>query len=110
MAQTQNDTHKISNLPAAAGWTDRYRATVGGLVCSPVQEGTLFALTQDFHFYALLLHTFLFKCTLHWCDHCTGPKVAPNLRKFPMTALYRAAVGGLVCRPTKVGAVFLSLV
>ena len=41
-----------------------------------------------------------------WCKHCTGRQVAPNLRKFPYTALYGAAGIAAVWRPVPVRAPF----
>ena len=58
------------------------------------------------HFQALHLLSFLFVCTLHWCNHCTGLDVAPNLRKFPFAALFVIAAEGVVCRSVTVGAHF----
>ena len=76
---------------------------VHAVVCRPVLVGSLFFLpTQGFHFQVLHPLFFLFICTLHWCKHCTGLEVEPNLRKFPLTALYGVAVGGDVCRPVQV--------
>ena len=45
-----------------------------GVVCRPAPVDAPFAPTQGFHFQALLLHSFLSICTLHWCKHCTGVK------------------------------------
>ena len=50
--------------------------------------------------------SFLFIGTLHWCKHCTGLDVAPNLRKFPFTALCVIAAEAVVCRSVNVGAHF----
>ena len=58
-----------------------------GVVCMPVLVCAFFAPTQGLHFQALRPLGFLFICTLHWCKHCTGLDVAPNLRKFSMTVL-----------------------
>ena len=57
------------------------------VVSKPVLDGTPFAPTQGLHFQTLLPHSFLFICTLQWCKHYTGLEVAPNFRKFPLTAL-----------------------
>ena len=72
----------------------------------PVPVGALFAPPIGLHIYALLPHSFLFLCTFRWCKHCTGRYVAPNLRKFPFTALYGAAGDGAVWRLVPVGALF----
>ena len=57
--------------------TALYGAAEDGVVCGPVQVGTLFAPTQGLHFQDLLPHSFLFMFTLHWCKH-TQREVAPN--------------------------------
>ena len=77
-----------------------------GVVCRPVPVGALFAPTVGLHFYAPHPHSFFFICTLPWCKHCTWGLVAPNLRKFPLTALYGAAEHGAVYRPVPVDALF----
>ena len=43
----------------------------GGVVCRAVIDGALFAATQGLHFQALHHLSFLFLCTLHWCNGCT---------------------------------------
>ena len=73
-----------------------------GVVCMPVLVCGFFAPTQGLHFQALRPLGFLFICTLHWCKHCTGLDVAPNLRKFPMTVLCGIAADEVVCRPVLV--------
>ena len=78
----------------------------GGVVCWPVLDGALFSPTQGLHFQAFHPLRFLFMGTLHLCKHCTGLEVAPNLRKFPFTALYGIAADGVVCRPALDGAAF----
>ena len=57
------------------------------VVSRPVLDSTPFAPTKGLHFQALLPLRFLFICNLHWCNECTGLEVAPNFRKFPLTAL-----------------------
>ena len=68
--------------------------------------GALFAPTQVLHFQALLSRSFLSIFTLHWCKRCTGEEVAPNVRKFPLTALCELAVHAVIWRPILVGALF----
>ena len=58
-----------------------------GLICRPILVGTLFAPTQGLHFQAIHPLSFLFINTLHWCNHCTVLEVAPNVRKFPLSAV-----------------------
>ena len=41
--------------------------------------------------------SFLFTCTLHWCNHCTVLKVTTNVRKFPITVLCEIAADVAVC-------------
>ena len=74
------------------------------LVCWSVPVGSLFAPTQGLHFQAFHHLSFHFICTLHWCKHCTGVDVAPNLRKFPLTAKCVNAAEVVVCRSVTVGA------
>ena len=59
-----------------------YGAAEDGVVCRPVPVGAVFAPTQGLHFQALLPNSFLFICSLHWCNHCTVLEEAANLRKF----------------------------
>ena len=68
-------------------FTALYGIDAERVVSSPVLDGTMFAPTQILHFQALLPLSFLFMCTFHWCNQCTGLDVAPNFRKFPLTAL-----------------------
>ena len=84
------------------GITALCRFAKDGVVCRPVLVGAPFAPTQGLQFQALHSLSFRFICTLHWCKHC----VAPNLRKFPISALCRLAAGGEDCRPVPVGAPF----
>ena len=77
-----------------------------GVVSKPVLVGMLFAPTQGLLFQTLLLRSFLFICTLHQCKHCTGLEGAPNVRKFPLTALCEIAADGVVSRPVLVGTLF----
>ena len=83
-----------------------YGATLDGVDYSLVTVGALFAQRQGFHFKALLPHSFHFICTLLWCNHSTGLHVAPNLRKFVLSALYGAALDGVVCSLVTAGALF----
>ena len=77
-----------------------------GVVCRSVTVGAHTAPTQCLRFQALHLLGFLFIGILHWCKHCTGLDVAPNLRKFPFTALCVIPSLGVVCRSVLVGALF----
>ena len=77
-----------------------------GVVCMTVTIGAHFPPKQRLHFQTLCLLGFLFICTLHWCKHCTSLDVAPNLRKFPMTALCVIAAERVVCRSVPVGGLF----
>ena len=61
---------------------------------------------QGLHIQVLLPYSFRFMCTLLCCSDCTEWQVAPNVRKFPLAALYRAAIDGLFCGPVKEGALF----
>ena len=70
--------------------------TADGVVSMPVRVGALFAPTQGL----------LFISTLHWCKHSTGLEGAPNLRKFPLTALFEIAADGVVSKPVLVGTLF----
>ena len=65
-----------------------------------------FAQSHCLHFQVYQHLSFLFTCTLHWCKHCTGLEVAPNLGKFPLTALCVIAAEVLVCLPVLVDALF----
>ena len=76
------------------------------VVCMPVLVGAPFAPTLGLHFRAPHSLSFLFICTLHSCKHCTGRNVAPNFRKFPLTALCEIAKDGIVWMPVLVGAPF----
>ena len=58
------------------------------------------------HFQAQQLLSFLFICTLHWYKHCPGVEVAPNLHKFPLTALCLIAAEGVVYWPVLAGALY----
>ena len=60
------------------------RIAADGVVCGSVLVGAPFAPTQGLHFQALLLLSFQFICTLHWCNHCTRIEVGQNLGKFPI--------------------------
>ena len=51
-----------------------------GVVCGPVLVGTLLAPTQGLQFQALHPLTFLFICTLHWCKHCTMPRICESFQ------------------------------
>ena len=82
--------------------------TAEGGVCMSVTVGAHFAPTKGLRFQVLHLLSFLFICTLHWCKHCTGLDVAPNLRKSPFMALCVIAAEGLVCRSALVGELFAS--
>ena len=77
-----------------------------GVVCRSVIVGVHIAATQGLRFKALHLLSFHFIGTLHWCKHCTGLDVAPNLRKFPFTALCVIAAEWVVGRSVTVGAHF----
>ena len=77
-----------------------------GVVYSPVKVGALFAPTQSLYFQPVQPLIFLFICILHWCKHCTGLRVPPNVRKFALTVLCGDAEDGVVCRPVQVGALF----
>ena len=83
-----------------------YGAAGAGVVSGSVQVGTLFAPTLGLHFQALLPHSFLFICTLHWYKHCTRLELAPNKCIFQMMALYGAAENRVVCGPVQVGTLF----
>ena len=80
-----------------------------GVVSRPVLVCTLFAPTQGLLFHALLPRSFLFICTLHWWNDCTGLEEAPNLRKFPFTALCEFEADGVVFKPVLVGAPFAQI-
>ena len=54
------------------------------VLCMPVPDDTPFAPTQGIHFQALLLLSFIFICTLHWCKRYSGLEVAPN---FPQISI-----------------------
>ena len=54
-----------------------------GVASRPFLVGTLFTPTKGLYFQALHPLSFLFMCSLHWCKHCTGLEVEPNLREFP---------------------------
>ena len=69
------------------------------VVSWPVLYGTPFAPTQGLIFLGSLLLSFPFICTSHWYKHCTGLDVAPNLRKFPLTALCGIDSERVVSRP-----------
>ena len=74
------------------------------IVYRPVFAGAVFAPSHGLHFQAHQHLSFLFICTLHWCKHCTGLEVSPNLRKFPFTALCWIAARRVVCSPVLNGA------
>ena len=78
-----------------------------GVVRRPVKVGALFAPTQGLHFRTLHPLSFLLICALHWCKHCTGIQVAPNLRAVSLMALCGAAGDGVVLRPVQVDALFV---
>ena len=82
------------------------RLAADAIVCWPVLVGARFTPTEGLHFQAIHSLTFLFICTLHLCKHCTRIEAAPNLGKFPFTALCRIAADGVVCRAVLVGAPF----
>ena len=93
-----------------------YRAS-GSSVCAQIftacdtrrctrQEGAPFAPPESLHFQALLPQRFLFIFTLRWCKLCTGRQVAPNLCKFPLTALHGAARDAVVCSLEQEGGLF----
>ena len=65
-----------------------------------------FAPTQVTHFQDFLLLNFLFICTLHWCNRCTGLEVAPNFRKFPFTAVCGIDAERVVSSPVLDGMLF----
>ena len=73
------------------------------LICRPVIVGTLFAPNQGLHFQTPHPFSFLFTCTLHWCNHCTVLNVTTNVRKFPITVLCEIAAHVAVCGPVLVG-------
>ena len=77
-----------------------------GVVSKPILVGILFAPIQGLHFQALHPLSFLSICTLHWCKHCTGLEVAPNMGKFPLTTLSEIAAEGVLFRPVLVGTQF----
>ena len=58
------------------------------------------------HFQDLLPLSFLFICTLHWCNFCTGLEVAPNFRKFPLTAVCGIDVKRVLSSPVLDGTLF----
>ena len=78
--------------------------TAEGVLCRCVPFGALFAPTQGLRFRALHLLSFHFICTMHWCKHCSGLYLAPNLLKFPFTALCEIFDEVVVCRFVTVGA------
>ena len=81
------------------------RNSSAGSICRSVPVGALIAPTQGLHFQAFHHLSFHFISTLHWCKHCTGVDVAPNLRKFPFTAkCVNAEV--VICMSVTVGAHF----
>ena len=86
--------------------TALYRIDAERVVSRPVLDCTPFEPTQGLHFQVLLPLSFLFKCTLQWCKHCTGLEVAPNLRKFPLTALGIVGAERVVSRPVLVGTLY----
>ena len=86
--------------------TALYGIAALGLICRPVLVGTLFAPTQGLHFQALHSLSFFFICTLHWCKYCTVLEVAPNVRKFLLTALFEIAADGVLCGLVLVGTLF----
>ena len=63
-----------------------------------------FCTYSRFTFLGSPSHNFLLLCTFRLRKHCTGRYVAPNLPKFPFTALYGAAGRGAVGIPYPVGA------
>ena len=65
-----------------------------------------FAPTQIIHFQDLLPLSFLFICTLHWCNCCTGLEVSPNFRKFPLTAVCGIDVKRVLSSPVLDGTLF----
>ena len=69
-------------------------------------QGLLCAPTKGLHFQVLHPLSFLFICSFHWCKHCTALEVSPNVRKFPMTALFGMGANGVVCGPVLVGTLF----
>ena len=78
-----------------------------GLVCRSVPVGALFAPTQGLCFQTLHPLSIIFIGTLNWCKHCNGLDVAPNLRKFPFTALCIIPAEVVVCRSVTVGALIV---
>ena len=73
----------------------------------PVLDRASFAPIQCSHFQPLHPLSFLYICSMHWCKHCTGLEVAPNLRKFPFTAICEVAACRIVCSPVLDGAPFV---
>ena len=53
-------------------FTALYGEVGDGVLWGPVTVDAPFAPIQGLHFWALLPLSILFRCTLHWCDHCTG--------------------------------------
>ena len=76
-----------------------YPAAWNQVVCRPLLRCGLFAPKQGLHFWAV--HTFSF----FWYKHCIGAntvpwrKIAPNYRKFVLSALYPAVWNWVVYRP-----------
>ena len=91
----------LRKFPLTALW--RIHAEI---LCRPVHKGTPFIPIHILHLQALLPHSFIFICTLHWCKHCTGLEVAPNFRKFPLTALCGIDAERVVSRPVLDGTLF----
>ena len=77
------------------------------VICRPLHVGTLFAPSMDFHIWAPYPLSFLFICTLHWCNHCTGLEVAPILRELPSTTPHRTEEDAVVYRPVHFRAILV---
>ena len=51
------------------------------LICRHILVGTILAPTQGLQFQALHPLSFLFICTLHWCNHSTVLEMSTDVRK-----------------------------
>ena len=66
----------------------------GGPICKLLPLCALIAQVEGLRFWPPHSLSFLFICSLHWCNDCSGGGIAENLREFRFPALYGDGGGG----------------